>query len=180
MCKNSSHVCFIDNGSTRGRERYALEEQLTRCLPDILRPSSDVEITDKGNGTLVKLTSSGCLTVHPGYAWDGPSGPAPDTPELMRGSLVHDALYQLLREGHLFELEQDAEESEHRHDTLRRAADELLIKMCEEDGMSRPLRRLVWAAVKWFGAGAARRRGGFDQPVASPTICYAPLQRQRT
>ncbi len=35
----------------------------------------------------------GVLTIRSGYAWDGPGGPAMDTPAAMYGSLSHDALY---------------------------------------------------------------------------------------
>ena len=35
------------------------------------------------------------------YNWDGPSGPTVDTKNSMRASLVHDALYQLIRIGQL-------------------------------------------------------------------------------
>lgn len=49
------------------------------------------------NGFL-KLESDGTLNILEGYAWDGASGPAMDTPTIMAASLVHDALYQLMRE----------------------------------------------------------------------------------
>ena len=42
----------------------------------------------------------GWLSIGSGYAWDGMSG-AYDTMNSMLGSLVHDALYQLMRRGHL-------------------------------------------------------------------------------
>jgi hypothetical protein len=45
--------------------------------------------------------SSGCGQESKGYAWNGPSGPTLDTRNFMRGSLVHDALYQLMREGRM-------------------------------------------------------------------------------
>jgi hypothetical protein len=41
---------------------------------------------------------NGILKIKQGYAWDGPSGPSLDTKTFMRGSLVHDALYQLMSE----------------------------------------------------------------------------------
>ena len=50
-------------------------------------------------GDFLALDPSGLLTIKRGYAWDGMSGPVPDTPENMRASLVHDALYQLMRMG---------------------------------------------------------------------------------
>ena len=49
----------------------------------------------------VHLTGDGLLTIQRGYAWDGASGPTFDTPSTMMASLVHDALYQLLRERQL-------------------------------------------------------------------------------
>lgn len=49
----------------------------------------------------VHLTASGKLSIKPRYAWDGASGPTFDSPSTMRASLVHDALYQLMREGAL-------------------------------------------------------------------------------
>lgn len=86
----------------------------------------------------VLLNGAGLLTILRGYAWDGPSGPMPDTPDAMRGSLVHDALYQLMREGRL--------------DTrYREVADKLLRELCLEDGMSHPMAELVYQAVHLFG-----------------------------
>ena len=49
----------------------------------------------------IDLDLSGLLTIKKNYAWDGASGPVFDTQRIMRGSLVHDALYQLMREKYL-------------------------------------------------------------------------------
>ena len=38
------------------------------------------------------------MIVEKDYAWDGPSGPTIDTSNSMRASLVHDVLYQAMRE----------------------------------------------------------------------------------
>ncbi len=40
----------------------------------------------------------GTLVIKKGYAWDGASGPVPDTKHTMKASLVHDAWYQMIRE----------------------------------------------------------------------------------
>lgn len=85
------------------------------------------------------LQPSGRLGILEGYAWDGPSGPSIDTENFMRGSLVHDALYQLMRENHLGQ--------EHRP-----AADALLRDICIEDGMSRFRAWYVHKSVRVFGA----------------------------
>jgi hypothetical protein len=47
---------------------------------------------------LIHLSADGVLTIKAGYRWDGASGPTFDTPSTMFASLVHDALYQLMRE----------------------------------------------------------------------------------
>lgn len=91
----------------------------------------------------IVLYENGWLWVRAGYAWDGPSGPTIDTANFMRGSLVHDALYQLIRQGKLG--------AEH-----RKYADQLLRKMCREDGMSWLRAWWVYRAVRAFGGKAAK------------------------
>lgn len=54
-------------------------------------------VTDK----YYTLSTNGELVILEGYVWDGPSGPAIDTPNFMPGSLVHDVLYEMLRKGQL-------------------------------------------------------------------------------
>ena len=89
----------------------------------------------------IDLSSSGVLTIKRGYAWDGPSGPTVDTRNFMRGSLVHDALYQLMREGML-------------DISWREQADKELQRICREDGMSWLRAQWVYQGVRW-GAGFA-------------------------
>ncbi len=94
-------------------------------------------------GRWVTLSKTGRLTMKRGYAWDGPSGPTIDTPNFMRGSLVHDACYQLIREGLL-------------PARRRKSTDVLLWLICLDDGMSRARADYVYHAVRVFGAAAAR------------------------
>jgi len=88
------------------------------------------------------LTTDGKLIIGAGYAWDGPSGPTIDTKNFMRGSLVHDALYQLMREGLLSE-------------ECRSSADDELHRICLEDGMSWLRAWYVRLAVGRFGSSCA-------------------------
>lgn len=94
----------------------------------------------------IKLTTQGWLTVRRGYAWDGPSGPTIDTPSFMRGSLVHDALYQLMRSKKLSAKK------------YRDTADRLLQQMCIEDGMWKPRAWVVYHAVRAFGGPSASEK----------------------
>ncbi|MCX8123899.1 MAG: DUF1353 domain-containing protein [Spirochaetes bacterium] len=86
----------------------------------------------------VTLRKDGLLEIYKGYAWDGPSGPTIDTKDFMRGSLVHDALYQLIRE----------EKIERKY---KEYADKLLHDICRKDGMSRFRAWYVYWAVRLFG-----------------------------
>ena len=88
------------------------------------------------------LTTKGQLLIKKGYAWDGPSGPALDTPTFMRASLIHDACYQLMREGKLESIQ------------YRDAVDKMLPEHCLEDGMSRLRAWYTYKAVCMFGGGA--------------------------
>ena len=102
----------------------------------------------------LRLSRSGKLTILDGYAWDGPSGPAIDSPSFMRASLVHDALYQLIRMGYLpWE--------------WRDRADVVLRVLCIEDGMSSARAWWVYTAVKTFAQRAAR-------PSSEPLVLHAP------
>ena len=98
--------------------------------------------TDKTTKSFIELNTDGVLVIKKGYAWDGPSGPTIDTPSFMRGSLVHDALYQLLRR-------EDIEQK------WRDEADEELRRICREDGMSRIYSNWVHWAVRKFGKRSA-------------------------
>lgn len=93
-------------------------------------------------GDWVSLTDQGVLTIKDGYAWDGASGQVEQSKEILRGSLVHDALYQLMRAGMLGQ-------------EYRERADMVLKRICLEDGMSHWFAQMVFSAVREFGASHA-------------------------
>jgi hypothetical protein len=95
---------------------------------------------------LFELKPDGWLAIFEDYAWDGPSGPAIDTKSFMRGSLVHDALYEMLRLGLL------------PHDPCFHQANLELKKICLEDGMWRWRAAWVFWAVENYGSAAAALR----------------------
>ena len=88
------------------------------------------------------IIENGFINIRKGYAWDGPSGPAIDTKNFMRGSLVHDALYQLMRHGFV-------------DISFRKKADQLLARICREDGMTYVRAWWVYAGVRIFAGKAA-------------------------
>ena len=111
--------------------KYQLVDDYVIALPI---PYQDKEI----NTNYLSVTNTGVLTIKRGYAWDGPSGPTIDTLNSMRASLVHDALYQLIRLKYF----------PSRYKTL---ADDIFYKILTEDGMTR-LRASIWhKALDLFG-----------------------------
>lgn len=131
--------------------KYQLVETYTFKIP--IKPKEGVS----SPSGFIALTANGLLTIKKGYAWDGPSGPAIDTLNFMRGSLVHDALYQLMREKLLDQ------------NTTRKPADQLLQKMCKADGMS--------AIRAWWVYNILRIAGSFTSVSNSNRpIVKAPKQ----
>ena len=121
----------------KGGYRYQLVDDY-RIKLERVRSSKQI-VT---NRSWVRLQKSGWLELKAGYCWDGASGPAIDTKRIMRGSLVHDALYQLLR-------------SEYLAPECRKQADEELRRICLEDGMSKVMAFLVYWSVRIFGKPAS-------------------------
>ena len=119
----------------RSEYKYQLASEYRIKIP--ILPAEDI-------GTeFIELDTGGELTVKNAYAWDGPSGPVIDTPENMRASLVHDALYQLMRNKKL------------NARTHRKAADRLFRDICKDDGVSSLRANVYYKALRKFGKPAA-------------------------
>lgn len=114
---------------------------------------SRIEDPDNLRSPWVRLTLDGMLEIRAGYAWDGPSGPTIDTKSTMRASLVHDALYQLMRAGMLA---QDA----------RDEADKLLFDLLIQDGC------WEWRASLWLWT--LRRFAGYAAKRQNEPVLEAP------
>jgi len=120
--------------------RRIYKYELTRSCKELTlcQPTYDTKI-----GRWITLRRGGMIEIGERYSWDGPSGPARDTKNFMRASLVHDALYQLIQEGKLPR-------------NYRKAADQTLRKLAREDGMSAFRAWYTYRAVRWFGGSHAR------------------------
>jgi hypothetical protein len=139
--------------------KYQLHEEYTTHVPFF--PYRDIHTL------YIRLSMNGELHIREGYAWDGPPGPAIDTPSLMRGSLERDALHQLMRMEQLAE-EQPVEIGRESYMMETRVAiDNRVIETCREDGMGLLRQGWVWVVVRWFGwasAIAGKRREVFVAP----------------
>jgi hypothetical protein len=116
----------------------------------------DVVGLDDEKKKKIELKADGKLIISERYSWDGPSGPAPDLKCLMRGSMVHDALYQLIRKGKIDPWE-------------KYKADRLLREMCITDKAWPILAWVVYLAVYMFsGSAAIPGEGKVDMEKCSP------------
>jgi len=119
----------------RSDYKYQLAEDYE--VKVLLRPKAEI------NTDFIGLDITGKLRIKEGYAWDGPSGPVKDTKENMRASLVHDALYQLMRNKEL------------NTRTYRKTADIQFMLICKEDGVSSRTANLWYRGLRRFGKPAA-------------------------
>jgi len=97
------------------------------------------------------LSTDGILMIKAFYAWDGCSGPTIDTKTNLRGGLVHDALCQLARLGHI---------PEEFHPVINLE----LRRICIEDGMNRIRSWLYFEGTDIFG-DFAHQPGNEPYPV---------------
>jgi hypothetical protein len=102
----------------------------------------------------VELERNGILKISKEYRWDGPSGLTLDTPNFMRASLIHDALYELMKYGYL--------ELHHKSDV-----DRLFRETCINDGMSALRAWTHYTTVRMLGKGVLK-------PVVKEPVQLAP------
>ena len=124
-------------GYIRYRADYKYQLASAYKIAIEIRPKENIE------SEFINLDTEGNLLIKQGYAWDGPSGPVVDTEENMRASLVHDALYQLIRNGALSSR------------TYRKPADKIFKRLCKEDGVSNFRASAYYNALRKFGKPAA-------------------------
>ncbi len=98
-----------------------------------IRPISDKK------AEYIVLKKSGELIISDGYTWDGPTGALFHTKTIMRGSLVHDALYELMRFSELNYIDD------------RIDADLLFKEICIQSGMCLIRAWLLYIIIRIFG-----------------------------
>ncbi len=136
--------------------KYQLWEDYWCFLSDAWKPYIDNALRDfpEMQTQYFAIRPNAKLVAFKAYCWDGPSGPTVDTPDSLRGSLVHDVLYQAIRLGFL--------PAECRH-----LADLEFHRILLEDGMN-PIRARAWfEAVKHFAGSAA-------DPASERPVLTAP------
>jgi len=131
MIEFDKHIYYKE-----GDWKYQLTAEYRIDLSAFIKPLMPI------SESFIQLSAQGILCILNGYCWDGPSGPMIDTPTAMRGSLVHDALYQLMRMGLL-------------PGDCRKTADIIFFNICRDDGMSWIRARYALRALRLAGGPAA-------------------------
>ena len=137
------------NFSFRTNWKYELKEEYCYKLPVTL-PGTGGKLVDPKGHLLIEMIpchnknhNHTTIRFGVGYRWDGPSGPTIDTSNGMRASLVHDGLYQALREKWLCP-------------KARKAADIEFLRILKADGMTWWRRWGWYLGVRIFASWAAR------------------------
>jgi len=139
----TEYICF------KSGYKYQLDKSFV--IPTNIRPEAPIKTR------YLTLSMEGELRIRYGYCWDGPSGPTWDTKSSMRGSMVHDALYQLMRMellGHEWKTKIDL----------------LFERILIEDGM------WAWRARIWY-RGVAEFAEGATLPENKKEVHTAPNGR---
>lgn len=127
----------VTNLGLLSRYKWRLDETYVYRFPFYGCDGSDID-------GYVSVNKKGLLRIEKGYCWDGASGPTWDTVSVRRASLVHDAWYQLIREGVAPLSSKDV-------------ADSVLYRIMIEDG-AWEWRAKIWRwAVDRFGGPFTRR-----------------------
>ena len=128
--------------TTKGFIRYRVGYKYQ--LAEDYQLQTAFKIDEAVDGEFIVLTTAGLLVIKKGYAWDGISGPVADSETNMRASLVHDALYQLMRQENLD------------FQTHRKIADKLFKHICKEDGVPHFLASSYYEVLRLFAESAAK------------------------
>ena len=120
----------------RYRSGYKYQLATSYSMPITIKPKKGIKTA------FITLDTKGKLTIKEGYAWDGPSGPVVDTRENMRASLVHDALYQLMRQKKLSVK------------AYKDKADKIFKNICIADGIPKKIASAYYLGLKLGGKPA--------------------------
>ena len=132
---------MIDCSKINYRKRKFFKYTLQRTVTVDLR----VKFTKAVVVEYFQLTVDGMLTINEGYTWDGTSGPVVDTKRNLRASLVHDALYQMIREGCITPAYE-----------VQLLADRIFRAICKIDGVWKIVRPIYYVGLRLGGKRSAR------------------------
>lgn len=131
--------------------KYRTSESIAVMLP--LLPEKELSSDAK----MITLMREGLLFISAGYSSDGPSGSTIDTKSFMLGAFVHDALYEMLRQGKFDSVEIKSHDGEMlSREDIRKISDIALRNICLIKNMiSFRAKHIVYPAVRKGGLASA-------------------------
>jgi hypothetical protein len=128
-------ISVNSNRTDRKAHKFHLDEDYQEKIS--VRPVVDIDTKH------ITLDTDGNLMLRKGFSWNGANGTI-DTKTILRGSMVHDALYQLMREGELD------------NSRWRETADNELKRICREDGMGKLRAGFMYFVVRRYGENSTK------------------------
>lgn len=145
MIRHSGFAWRVRRNHAGARLKYELTDSFSADLGDHFCFAYGVRSVSQNIGGDALLGTTGMLYVTSKYKWDGPSGPTRDTADSMLGSLVHDILYRMGREGQLRK----------RH---RKTADRIARLLWIQEGMPKIKAWAWYIALRLFAGGSYRAK----------------------
>ena len=138
-------ISYCKGKNERGKNVYTLSQNNV-CVQTNL----DSQLI--GN-EFISLNNEGLLTIREGYSWNGMTK-CPDCKKTMFPSLVHDALYQMMR----IDFSKDSNENGiGDRCKFRKEADKLLLCLCRQNGVNPFIARIVYYSVHKFGKSRSKK-----------------------
>ena len=137
--------------------KYRTSESIAVLLP--LLPEKEL----CSDAKMISMLREGLLFISAGYSSDGPSGPTIDTKSFMLGAFVHDALYEMLRQGKFDSVEvKDHKGNILSHEDIRKISDMALRDIC--------LIKKMWPFRAKYIVYPAVRKGGLSSATVKREI----------
>lgn len=177
---------MTDKVFTRGIKYADLPAYKYKLLHEVVYKSKEVGnfvLHNNENTTQQKFVSIDIkkqeLRILPGFCWDGPSGPVPDLNLFMYPSLVHDALYFLIRAKVLVGTKDSYQENknyfnnpikaleksdkalyqkikDHHRESVRYLSDAIFADLCKKNGCLKPVADIMGLVLQMFASYAAQ------------------------
>ena len=148
------------------------------CIDTNISTTSTLGVTDEPGNSLITMSAGGFLRINTGYAWDGPSGML-DTKKSMFVSLVHDALYQIMRVSYASKKPKIGGID---RKVFRKEADKLFMKLYRQNGangfIGTAWTSLVYGAIRLFAKRASQKSNtkSYWGKEIFENICKAPAK----
>ena len=134
--QQTPHIIYCVGKNERGKNVYTLSQNNV-CV----QTSLDSRLV--GND-FISLNNEGLLTIREGYSWNGMTK-CPDSKNTMFPSLVHDALYQMMRIDFSKDFNDKRIDGRYR---FRKEADKLLVRLCRQNGINRFIASIIYIFVR--------------------------------